>query len=280
MAAAPKDKLGIIAGSGRLPLRLIDACIKDNRPFFVIALEGQADPADYREYPFEVVRIGAAGKSIKLFKKNDVKSIIMAGPVRRPSIAALRPDGTALKFIMKTGAMKKGDDGLLSSLINFLEKDHGFKVVGVEDILQDTMHGEGSLGQHKPNKTAWADINKAVSTLKILASADVGQGLVIQDGLVLAIEAIEGTDAMIHRCHDLTRPGEGPILVKLRKIGQETRADLPTMGVNTVVNAHQSGFRGIAFDGGGMVIMDKSEVVQKANELGLFLQAIDQEAIG
>ncbi|WP_420547238.1 LpxI family protein [Curvivirga sp.] len=279
MTTTPKAKLGIIAGSGRLPLRLIDACIKVNRPYFVIALEGQANPEDYRNHPYEIVRIGAAGKSIKLFKKHDVKDIIMAGPVRRPSIAALRPDGTALKFMMKTGAMKQGDDGLLSALIKFLEKDHGFRVVGVEDILQDTMHGEGALGKHRPDKDAWDDINKAVRTLKVLASADVGQGLVIQDGLVLAVEAIEGTDAMIRRVKDLKRPGAYPILVKLRKVGQETRADLPTIGIDTIVNAYKSGIRGIAFDGGGMIIMDKKDVIDKANELGLFLQAIDQEAI-
>lgn len=270
-------KLGIIAGSGRLPLRLIDACIAQERPYHVIGLEGQVDESDYEGHSFSLVRLGAAGKAIKIFKKHEVSDLIMAGPVRRPGLAALRPDATALKFLMKTGAMKQGDDGLLSALIKFLENDHGFKVVGVQDILGDTMHGEGRLGRIKPDQQAWSDIHKAISTLKIMAPADVGQGLVIQDGLVLAIEAIEGTDAMLKRCKDLIRTGPKPILVKMRKSGQETRADLPTMGIDTINTAHASGVGGIAFDGGGMVIMDKEEVIQKADELGIFLQAIDPE---
>ncbi len=273
-------KIGIIAGSGRLPLRLVDACIAQNKPYFIVGLEGQVNVDDYKGHPFTLVRLGAAGKVIKLLKKNDVKDVIMAGPVRRPSLTALRPDATALKFILKTGALKKGDDGLLSALIRFLEEDHGFHVLGIQDILGDTMHGEGRLGSIKPDEQAWSDIHKAVSILEIIAPADVGQGVILQDGLVIAVEAIEGTDAMMQRCKTLRRPGPAPILVKMRKVGQETRADLPTIGLDTINRAKESGIRGIAFDACGMVIMDKEDVIKKADEFGIFLQAIDPETLG
>ena len=113
-----------------------------------------------------------------------------------------------------------------------------------------------------------------------MGAADVGQATVIQDGLVLGVEALEGTDALLARCGPLRRQGPGGVLVKLRKPGQERRADLPTIGVATVEAAAQAGLRGIAVEAGGTLVVDAPAVTDAADRAGLFLigMKLDAEA--
>lgn len=273
-----EPKLGILAGGGDLPARLIESCRRRGRGFFVIAFEGQCEPATVADVPHAWVRLGAAGTTLKLLREAGVSQLVMAGGVRRPSLAALRPDAWAAMFLLKSGALALGDDGLLKALIRELETGEGFSVVGVESLLPATLAGEGVLGAVQPDEQAWADIRRGIQVAKALGALDVGQGAVVQEGNVLAVEAAEGTDAMLSRAAGLKREGPGGVLVKVKKPDQEGRADLPTIGQATIRHAAEAGLRGIAVEAGGALIVDHAAVALAADAAGLFVVGVKAES--
>lgn len=272
--------LGIIAGGGDLPGKLCDACIAADRPYFLIILDGQGDESLLTEHPGAVVRLGAVGKIAKTFKQADVEDIVLAGKVARPSVTQMRPDSEALKFFATVGKSAFGDDALLKAVISHIEQRFGFRVVSVADILGNQGIAPGPLGATQPDSQALADIERGIVVLQTLGPADVGQAVVVQQGLVLGIEAIEGTDALLARCGDLRREGAGGVLVKIAKPGQEERADLPTIGVETLENVKSAGLRGIAIEAGRTIVIDQAAVAAVANRLGIFVTAIEVHSKG
>ncbi len=268
-------KLGILAGSGDLPRRIIAACVADLRPYFVIAFEGQTDPETVANSPHAWIRLGAAGKTVRKLHDESVEHVVMAGGIRRPSMAALRPDWWAARFLARTGALGLGDDGLLSAIVRELEEKEGFRFVGVNELIPEVLAEAGTWGRLHPDHQAAQDIERGREVALAIGALDVGQGVVVQQGLILAVEAIEGTDAMLDRCAELKREGLGGVLVKIRKPGQEDRADLPTIGPATVSRAAAAGLRGIAVEAGATVVLDFDAMIRIADESGLFLIGID-----
>ncbi len=267
-------KLGIVAGGGPLPRRIVDRCLADGRPFFVFAIRGAAQEGLYDDVPHCWIRLGAAGEYLPRAEREGIQDLVMVGPVKRPSLVAMRPDATALKVLTRIGAKALGDDGLLRAVIEYFETEHGWRVVGIERLLTDMSPEPGQLGRHAPDAVAQSDIERARTVLSAIAAADVGQAVVIQEGLVLGVEAIEGTDSLIERCKGLKREGPGGVLVKAAKRGQEMRADRPTLGPRTVENARDAGLRGIAVEAGRTLLVDRERMVAIADEAGMFLVAI------
>jgi DUF1009 family protein len=269
--AGASPKLGILAGAGELPLRVIDACRAAARPFFVIAFEGSADPAAVAAVPHAWIRLGAAGEGLRILRENGVEELVMAGGVRRPSVLQLRPDWRTAKFFARIGYRALGDDGLLRSVIRELEEVEGFRVVGLDSILGASLAPLGALGRHAPDEQATHDIAYGFKIVRALGALDIGQSVVVQQGLVLGVEAIEGTDALVERCAGLRREGPGGVLVKGTKPGQERRADLPTIGPHTVTRAAAAGLRGIAVEAGATLVIDRAELIAAADGAGLFV---------
>jgi UDP-2,3-diacylglucosamine hydrolase len=268
---SPAAKLGILAGSGELPVRLIDACRSVERPFFVLAFEGEADPAMLTEVPHAWVRLGAAGEGLERLRREGVSELVLAGGVRRPSLRSLRPDWRAAKFFARIGYRALGDDGLLSAVVKELERE-GFRVIGADTLLGSVLMPAGPVGRHAPpDDQALADIEHGFRIARAIGALDIGQAVVVQQGLVLGVEAIEGTDALIARCGALRREGPGGVLVKASKPGQERRADLPTIGSRTVKAAAAAGLRGIAVEAGAALILDRRKVADLADREGLFV---------
>ncbi|MDD9907800.1 MAG: UDP-2,3-diacylglucosamine diphosphatase LpxI [Rhodospirillaceae bacterium] len=264
-------KLGILAGGGVLPRLLVAACHTQERPVFVLAFEGYTDAETTQGVEHAWVRLGAAGKALKCLRDAGAEDLVLAGPVRRPSLMDLRPDATALKFFAKAGGKAMGDDSLLRGVIRMLEEDEGFRVVGVDDVLGGITAPEGTLGTHVPDAEAERDIRRGVEVVRALGAADVGQAAIVQDGIVLGVEAVEGTDALLQRCIGLRREGPGGVLVKLSKPGQEKRADLPTIGTDTVARAKEAGLRGIAIEAGLTLVIASDAVIEAADAAGLFV---------
>jgi len=269
------EKLGLLAGRGDLPKRIIEQCEKEGRPFHIIAFKGQTEERLVAGHPHTWVRLGAAGTTLSILKEQNVKDLLMAGRIKRPSIAALRPDAWALKFLAKTGAGAFGDDGLLSKLIDVLEHE-GFCVIGAHEVLDNLLAPSGVFGAVHPDDMAKNDLKKALEIAHAIGDLDIGQAVVVQDGLVLAVEAIEGTDKMLERAQFVKREGPGGVLVKAKKPNQENRADLPTIGVKTIINAHAAGLRGVGVEANGSLIVDIDAVIAKADELGLFLMGVEK----
>ncbi|MBN8901274.1 MAG: UDP-2,3-diacylglucosamine diphosphatase LpxI, partial [Rhodospirillales bacterium] len=171
-----------------------------------------------------------------------------------------------------------GDDGLLAAVIKVLG-EAGFRVIGAQEVMRDALGPRGLLTRAEPDAQAVADLERGIAVARALGAADVGQGCVVQQGLVLAVEAVEGTDAMLARCAGLARPGVGGVLVKLVKPGQERRADLPTIGPTTIAGAAAAGLRGVAFEAGGTILADREATVAAADAAGLFVLGLDPEAV-
>lgn len=269
-----QPKLGIVAGGGELPARLIAACRSSGRDFLVLALEGHADPVMIGDAPQAWIRMGAAGTGFKILKEAGVREVVMAGPVRRPTLKDLRPDWRTAKFFARIGLKALGDDGLLKAVIEEMESE-GLKVVGLETILPEVLAPLGLFGRHRPDDQAEADIRRGLEVARGLGALDIGQSVVVQQGIVLGVEAVEGTDALLRRCADLKRSGPGGVLVKIRKPGQEQRVDLPTIGPATIKGAIAAGLRGLAVDAGGTLVVNRDAVVAAADEAGLFLIGIE-----
>ena len=266
--------LGILAGGGELPLRVARAARNAGRPVFAVVLDGWGDPAHWAGVPHAVERPGAAGRILSRLRAERVRQLVLAGRVRRPSVATLRPDAVGVRIVARIGTgFLLGDDGLLRAVARVLEEE-GFEVVSPQSVLAGLLPPSGRLSRAAPDDAARADIRRGVAVCRALGAADVGQAVVVQQGLVLGVEAIEGTDALLARCGGLRREGGGGVLVKLAKPGQDRRLDLPAVGPDTVRNAAAAGLAGIAFGAGSTVLLDRERTVAAADAAGLFLLAL------
>jgi DUF1009 family protein len=267
-------RLAIVAGSGEIPKRLLESCRAVGRPVFVLALEGHTDPALVSGVPHAWIRLGAAAEGFAALRSADVAEVVFVGPVKRPSLASLMPDMRAAKFLARVGLRSFGDDGLLSAIVKEFESE-GFRVVGVDDVLGSLVAPAGAVGRLMPDETAQSDIARGLAVVRALGALDIGQAAVVEAGVVLGVEAIEGTDALIERVAKLKR--EGPrrgVLVKAKKPGQERRVDLPTIGPGTVERAADAGLAGIAIEAGAALIVDRDEVARRADATGVFVVGI------
>jgi hypothetical protein len=267
------SRLGIVAGDGELPRRLVQACRQAGRDVFVLALEGAAEPQTVADVAHAWCPVGAAARGLRLLRENEVEELVLAGGVRRPSLASLRPDWRAAKFFARVGYRALGDDGLLSAVVAELERE-GFRVIGPDQVLRASLAPEGAFGGILPDAQAVSDIAHGERIARVLGGLDIGQAVIVQQGLVLGVEAIEGTDELIRRCAGLRREGPGGVLVKIEKPGQEQRADRPTIGPQTVALAANAGLCGIAVEAGATIVVDRNEVVAAADRDGLFVVGI------
>lgn len=268
-------KLGIIAGGGTIPQMLINRCQELGREFFVLAIDGNADERFITDdVPHQWIRIGQAGTGFKKLATEKVQDVVMIGTIKRPGFKELVPDLKTATFFAKIGAKALGDDGILRALVNELESE-GMQVKGIHEVLPELLIKEGILGKHKPNKSALIDIKRGVQVALELGRLDVGQSVIVQQGLVLGMEGIEGTDKLLKRCVEYKRKGDGGVLVKLRKPQQDMRVDLPTIGVRTIQNAKDCGLQGVVIHAGNGLIIDEPDVIKLANDEGLFILGIN-----
>lgn len=266
-------KLGIIAGGGTLPVRLANACREGGRDFLLLALEGHAEADIVASVPHEWIRPGAGGKTIKRLREEGVEELVLVGPVRRPSLKEIRPDGWGIKFLARIGRAWASDDSFFSALVSALEEE-GFKVVGADSILSDCVSVAGPYGRVTPNDETLQDIERGLAVVRKLGELDIGQAAVVQQGVVLGVEGVEGTDRLIERCAALQCSGVGGVLVKARKPQQERRVDLPTIGRSTVEKAIAGNLSGIAIEAGGALVFDREEFVRLADEANLFVVGV------
>jgi hypothetical protein len=264
--------LGVIAGGGMLPVRVAAAAHAQGRRVFVVGLEGTADAALLRPFPHAFARIGAAGRIIALLRQAGVTDLVLAGTVKRPGLLELRPDGEGMMLLGRIGraAFAGGDDGLLRAVGRVLEEE-GFKLLGAHDVLQGGTAPEGTWTSTAPDAAHEADILRGVQVARALGRLDVGQAVVVQQGLVLGVEAIEGTDALLGRVGPLARPGPGGVLVKLLKPGQDFRMDMPMVGLTTVQNAIEAGLSGIAVEAGNTLVADLRAMIETADAAQKFI---------
>ena len=271
-------KLGLIAGGGELPKHVLQAATEDGLETTIIGLRGHTKAEDYKgQYFFKVAEFG---KIVKRLKKSGCTHLCFAGTVERPNFKNLKPDLKGMLHI--AGAMKaakEGDDALLRYLLSLFEKE-GFEIVAPQTLCQSLLLPEGILGTVKILDAQSEDTRKACEVASQIGALDIGQAAVVCRGVVLAVEAQEGTDAMLGRILSLPKTIRGTldnrsgVLAKMVKPGQDIRVDLPTIGPLTVENASKAGLAGIVGEGGRAFIIEREKTIQMANEAGLFIAGL------
>lgn len=268
-----RGKLAVIAGGGDLPKRLAEHARETGREVFVLGIRGFADPAFVAGFGGVEVSIAEIGKGIETLKAAHCREVVFAGTAKRPDFSALKLDAKgALLLPRLVIAAGKGDDALLRVVVGAYE-DAGFRVVGADDLMADLLAPGGAFGAILPSQQHWKDIRLAAKAAAAIGAEDVGQGAIACEGSVLATEAEDGTDAMLMRLAAMRGPQHmrRGVLVKRPKPAQERRIDLPTIGAATVRAAAVAGLAGIAVEAGGTLVLNRTEVAQEADRLGLFV---------
>lgn len=276
--------LGIIAGGGSMPISVAQAAASAGRPIHIFGISGAADRA-IESFPHSWINFGHIGKILSISRAKNLHEMVIVGAVRRPNFRDLRPDfGALVNLPSLLGWTVGGDNSVLAGIIGFFESK-GFTVVGAHDIAPKLLAGQEVFTRRKPGKTDRADIAIGLRVVNALGALDVGQAAVVAHQYVLAVEAAEGTDQMLSRCKRLNKWGESGarkrsgVLVKCAKPGQERRIDLPTVGPDTVRRAAEAGLAGIAIAANDVLIVNRDEFIQSANEAGLFVVGVETGAI-
>lgn len=269
-------KLGLIAGGGALPISVAARCEAEGRAVFVVRLAGFADPHLAR-YPGIEAGMAEIGKVLSALRKAGCAAVTFAGAVNRPDFKSLKPDfkgATLLPGIV--AAASKGDDALLRKILSVFENE-GYAIEGADDILGGETLPGGALGAVKPSEEQLSDLRKALHVAEKAGELDIGQGAVVCDGLVLAVEAQEGTDAMLARVAALPADLRGSASERKGALGkapkpiQDLRVDMPVIGARTVEMAAAAGLAGVGGVAGKLILIDHAAIVEAADRLGLFV---------
>lgn len=269
-------KLGIIAGGGMLPQKLLSSCDANGIDVFIIGFEGQTDKKIIAGREHMLTRIGAAGQIIKTLHTHDIKDLVLIGSIRRPTLSELRPDFKTVQFFSKVALQAMGDDGLLKALRGALE-DEGFCIHGIHKFSADLLAPAGAIGKCKPKKEHWPEIKRGYEAAKTLGELDIGQAVIVQEGHILGVEAAEGTDELIKRCAPYRRKGRGGVLVKICKPQQDKDLDMPTIGPETIKLASTIGLSGIVVEAGESLIVDQQDVATLADKYKMFVYGLSDK---
>ncbi len=275
-------KTAILAGSGRLPELLALELLSKGTPPLCVSVDGEAGAwiKDFDNFTVNSVHVSIL---LRALREKRVRQVVLAGGMGgRPSLWSIRLDWvTITNFFRFFNALGKGDDVLLRCVIGMLEAQ-GFSVVGAHEIFPALIAPKGVLTKKKPSESERADRDLALAAALSNGSKDVGQGAVAVSGRVAAVEDAKGTDAMLRRIGDLQtgkQPAPIGVLAKVAKPQQELRADLPSVGPETVDNAARAGLAGIAVSAGSSLIVDRDEVIKRADAAGIFVEGCDMDAL-
>ena len=277
--------VAIICGGGGFPLAVARAAQASGRRVVLIGLRGVADPA-VETYPHEWVKLGEVGRFFRILAEREAKELCLVGSFTRPELSELSFDLGAIKRLPDIARMLKGgDDHGLRALAAFFEGE-GYTLRGAHEIAPDLLTPAGALGRRKPSSAALEDSKFGLACCAALSPFDVGQAAVGVNGRVVAVEAAEGTDAMLERVARLRAQGRlrlkgaAGVLVKAPKRGQDLRLDLPAAGLRTIALAAAAGLEGVALAAGKTLTLDRDEMIRRADTADLFLMGMEEGADG
>ena len=265
--------VGLVAAAGELPLRLAEGIKSSGRPVFVVALEDIAD-ADYAGFEHEVVRLGALSRIFSVLVDKGCRELVLAGKLHRPKMAGLVPDKLASRVALRL--LAGGDDAALG-LIAEIASEHGLTMVDKAAFLGGHHAGEGLLAGPEVPGDAFSGIETGKAVLEATGPHDIGQAVLVQGERVLAVEAAEGTDAMLERSAGLVDPDLPPaVLVKMPKSSQHRHLDPPVVGAATLAKAAKAGVGVVAVEAGGVLFADPDAIRAEAERLGVSLVGVSR----
>jgi DUF1009 family protein len=269
-------RLAILCGAGAFPLEVASEARRVGREPFLIGVVGATDTA-IEAYPHVWVRMGEVGKLFAALKAQAIAELVIIGAMTRPEFADLRLDWGAVKRAAGIAqAFRRGDNGLLAGIAAIIERE-GVRVVGAHEVAPRLLAPVGKIGGRAPSTEDESDIAFAGGLLGALSTFDAGQGVIVASGRVVAIEAAEGTDAMVARVAEMRASGRlrfaGPagVLVKAPKQGQDLRLDMPAIGPKTIEGAIKAQLRGVAIAAGRVLMLERELCAREADAAGLFV---------
>ena len=268
--------LAILCGGGGLALEAAKLARQNGREVFLVGIVGSAS-IDIESFPHIWLKLGELGKLFGALEERKIKDLAILGAVSRPEFADLKLDWGAVKRAAEIARIfRGGDNNLLEGVARIFERE-GMTIVGAQDFAPQLLAPTGLIAGRAPDDEVQADIKFGVAMLGALSPFDVGQGAVIARGRVLAIEAAEGTDAMLSRVADMRASrrlkfkGSAGVFVKAPKRGQDMRLDLPTVGLRTLESAARAELAGVAVAAGEVLIAERDHFVAVAEAAGLFV---------
>ena len=267
--------IAIFAGRGQLPMILIEDCKKKNRNFIIFLLKNEIYDFDYSSYNPEIIAYGEVERFLKILRDNKISNIVFIGGVTKPNFSSLKVDKKGALLLAKIIANKiLGDDAVLKTVIKFFEKE-GLKILRIDELIDCVFSSKGVISKIRPNQENDFDIELGVKAIKYFSKFDVGQALIVAQKQIIAIEALEGTDQMISRFKNLGGDfKKNAVLVKLKKPNQSKKADLPTIGVDTVLKCLDVGIKGIVIQANATLVLNKEELIKIIDDNQLFLKII------
>ena len=270
-------KIGIIAGGGQFPKLFVDAAKRHGRKVAVAAHQGESDTAlEQTADSICWIKLGQLGKIIKFFKTEGVRETVFVGTITKTRIFRdVLPDFKGLTLWNKIDI--KQDDAILRAVAGEIEKE-GIRVVESTIYLQELLFPQGILTRKKPSRDQLADIKFGWQMGRSIGALDIGQCVVVRNQTVLAVEAIEGTDAAIRRGCRLGQ--EKAVVVKLRKPNQDFRFDLPATGRTTIETMREAGGAVLAVEAGQSLLFDREQMINLADEAGIVVIGISEQTKG
>jgi DUF1009 family protein len=267
-------KLGIIAGRGALPILLSKQAYQANCTPFIALLEGFADKEDFDAFLSSNFKLGEVKKIVEFFAQNGVKDLVFAGKIDRPKWSSLYVDSLGGKLLARIFKNKLlGDDTAMQIVAGFVE-ELGFKILSPLEILKN-YDMSNVLTTLQPSKLDLQDIEIGIKASKIIGGLDIGQAVIVERGLILGVEGVEGTDNLIQRCGSLKKHDKpSGVLVKTLKPQQSIKLDPPTIGTDTIINLAEAGFQGLSIEKNKVIILNPEQVVSLANQLNIFISVI------
>ncbi len=262
------QKLAIISGLGDLPPSVISGAIFKGWSGIIIDLYDTHRNKNFNEWKVFNFNIGSIGKIFKKLHNEQITHIVLCGGINRPKLFEIKLDLKALDIMSKIAF--KGDDGALKIISKEIENE-GFKIIAPSEFIKNSVFPKGHFAGPRTIPNLSKEIERGYGVLNNLSKSDVGQSVVVQNGIVLAVEAIEGTDEMIKRAGKLKLSGVGPVLIKAPKVKQDLRFDQPTIGLNTIQVAYKKGFSTIACKHSEVLVIDLKKVIELANNKNITL---------
>ncbi len=268
-------KIIILAGNGELPYLIVKSIKKRNFDYSILTFEKNTISSKLKNVDSKKINFGKIVTEIKKLKKQSFNELIMVGGLSRPNITDIRPDINSIKivpsFIKKI--IEGGDNNLLSFAIKKIN-EMGIKVLDVKNILPDCFLKKGIHSQISPSKECINNIQKGRKILDTISKFDIGQSIIMQNGSIIGIETVQGTDSLLKQSKKFINKNDDSILVKLCKKNQDLRVDLPTIGMKTLHNCNKINISGIAFSAGKTIFINKHEIIKYCNKNKLFLLGI------
>ena len=269
------SNIGIIAGGGKLPITIGSNLIKKNFKVFFFVIEEFFNTINYKGLDVTVINLKSAKKIIESLQAKNIDSIIMAGNIKRPSITDMSFDFQTFKLAKNLLLNKTGDNSLLVSIKKYF-KDNGFDYFDWKEYCPELFANNDNLTKLKPTSRAKENLNKAITIFRSFGEIDVGQSMIIQNQIVLGLEAVEGTDNLMIRCKDYKKSGDRGILVKFAKYNQSNILDIPTIGEKTIKLIKECDYEGIFLEKDSCLIIDKEKTVDLANQFKVFISTCNK----